>query len=131
MTEKEKEKIAQYRREGCGYTEISKRLNLTVECVRAYCKRNGLGGVAVNNDKVSYCEECGAVISQTPGRKHKRFCSDRCRMQWWNLHLERVKRKANYNLVCACCGTPFISYGNGNRKYCSHSCYINKRFGGR
>ena len=38
-------------------------------------------------------------------------------------------RKAVYHFVCACCGEPFTAYGNENRKYCSHSCYIAGRFG--
>lgn len=130
MTDKEKERIADYRREGYGYTEIAKRMNLSVECVRTYCKRHGLGGVSKTKNDASYCEECGAVIEQIPSRKHKRFCSDKCRMLWWNTHKESVKKRANYSLCCECCGNSFISYGNKNRKYCSHECYIKKRFGG-
>lgn len=38
--------------------------------------------------------------------------------------------KANYECICEYCGKTFLSYGNKNRKYCSHSCYINDRFGG-
>ncbi len=131
MTDKEKEAISGYRRNGYGYTEIARIVNLSVGSIKAYCKRHGLGGVASKSDSnVSYCEQCGAVVAQIPGRKHKRFCSDRCRMLWWNSHPEKVNRNANYSYICACCGTSFISYGNRNRKYCSHECYINKRFGG-
>lgn len=67
---------------------------------------------------------------QVFGRKEKRFCSDKCRNKWWNTHLDKVNRRANYDFVCAYCKKPFISYGNKNRKYCSHECYIADRFGG-
>jgi len=63
------------------------------------------------------------------GRKHKRFCSDLCRNRWWNSHLDLVKRKAHYEYVCPACKTAFSVYGNANRKYCSHACYIRARFG--
>ena len=66
----------------------------------------------------------------TPGAKRKMFCSDACRVAWWNCHKDLVTRKAVYMIPCAGCGKVFKSYGNRNRKYCSHGCYINARFGG-
>ena len=50
--------------------------------------------------------------------------------RWWNSHLHLVKRKAMYDFVCPTCGKSFSAYGNRNRKYCSHECYIEARFGG-
>lgn len=47
-----------------------------------------------------------------------------------NYGSEEVNRKANYSCTCAFCGKQFTSYGNKHRKYCSHACYINDRFGG-
>jgi len=78
---------------------------------------------------VGYCKECGVPVEQTPGRKIKMFCSDRCRSKWWNMHLNEVDRKAYTDHVCANCGKPFRSYANRNRKYCCHECYIEARFG--
>lgn len=75
------------------------------------------------------CEQCGIMVVQNPGHKHKRFCSDKCRMLWWNSHQDLVKRKANYEFTCARCGKAFISYGNKSRKYCCQECYIEDRFG--
>jgi len=34
----------------------------------------------------------------------------------------------NLTMTCARCGKEFTSYGNKNRKYCSHDCYIKARF---
>lgn len=132
MTGKQKLQIKEFREQGYGYTQISKMMELSVESIRIYCKRNGLGGVAASlgQNNASCCEQCGTAVPQTPGRKHKRFCSDRCRMLWWNSHQDQVKRKANYTCTCAKCSKLFVSYGNKSRKYCSHECYIEDRFGG-
>ncbi len=77
------------------------------------------------------CEQCGSLILQTPRKKHKRFCYDKCRMSWWKSHQDQVNRKANYSFICAGCGQAFISYGNKSRKYCCRECYIEDRFGRR
>lgn len=134
MTEKEKRQIAVYREQGLSYTEISKKMDLSINSIKTYCKRHGLGGTrayeADSSLVVVACEHCGNPVKQNPGRKLKRFCSDKCRNLWWNSHLDQVKKKANYECTCVCCGKQFTSYGNKERKYCSHSCYIEDRFGG-
>ena len=56
--------------------------------------------------------------------------SEKCRNKWWNSNLDKVNRKANYEFICPHCKKPFSAYGNKNRKYCSHACYIEDRFGG-
>ena len=80
-------------------------------------------------DEVLLCKTCGTVVIQTPGRKAKKFCSDRCRMKWWNSHADQVNKKATYDLVCMNCGCSFQAYGNSKRKYCCHECYVEDRFG--
>jgi len=40
-----------------------------------------------------------------------------------------LDKKAIYNIICANCGTEFEAYGNKDRKFCSHNCYIASRFG--
>ncbi len=101
------------------------------------CRRKKLTGKAASQtmsamtrDGNHFCLCCGKEVAQTPGRKEKKFCSDRCRNKWWNSHLDRVKRKANYEFICPQCRKPFTAYGNAKRKYCSHECYIAHRFGG-
>jgi transposase len=37
--------------------------------------------------------------------------------------------KVFYTVKCTFCGTEFSCYGDKNRKYCSHKCYIDDRFG--
>lgn len=134
MTDKQKKQIEEYRNAGCGYTQISKKMDLSINSIKTYCKRHGLGGAfgssAPADNSRRCCDNCGKEVKQLPGRKLKRFCSDKCRMTWWNHHQENVNRKANYDFTCAYCGKAFTAYGNANRKYCSHECYIEDRFGG-
>lgn len=48
----------------------------------------------------------------------------------YNSNLDKVNRKANYEFICPHCKKLFSAYGNKKRKYCSHACYIEDRFGG-
>ena len=60
----------------------------------------------------------------------EKFCSDECRRHWWSAHQDELKKKptALYEKECAYCHKPFVAYGNKNRKYCSHECYVRDRF---
>ena len=130
LTEKQQAEIRRCRVEGLGYLKIAKQMDLSVNTVRSFCDRNGLTGVARKRDGVIPCKCCGRPVRQNPGRKEKKFCSDECRVKWWNAHQNQVNRKAIYKFRCARCGKTFTAYGNDHRKYCSHDCYIADRFGG-
>ena len=136
MNIEQKSRIASLRSEGYGYTKIAQVLGLSKNTVKSYCKRNSLSGAALESTAAipalapSFCLECGKEISQTPGRKEKKFCSDECRHKWWNARPEKITRKAVYSYTCAGCGKPFTAYGNSRRKYCCHACYIADRFKG-
>lgn len=134
MDDRQRQQIRELREEGYGYRRIAQELGISENTIKTYCRRHGLGGVAKNqvstDGKEKYCLNCRKVLEQMPGRKPKKFCSDRCRMRWWNSHLDQVKRKANYSFVCPVCKKQFTVYGNANRKYCSHARYIKARFGG-
>lgn len=73
------------------------------------------------------CRNCLKQLEQTPHRRKRYFCSDACRMAWWNAHPEKVNRKAYYKLVCKNCGEEFESYGNNRRTFCSRLCYTQYR----
>lgn len=77
------------------------------------------------------CLNCGAKLVQDPKRKQKKFCCDKCRNQWWNQHLDQVKRKSYYEITCQRCGKVTTVYGDSRRKYCSRECYIADRFSKR
>ena len=131
MTDAQKTQIAELRMQGNGYKKIAQLTGISVDTVKSYCRRNPIR-VEEPQAEVQGCTClcCGASISQIARQKPKKFCSDRCRNKWWNAHLDLAKRKANYDFTCQFCGRQFSAYGNKNRKYCSHSCYIEDRFGG-
>ncbi|MCD8237781.1 MAG: RNA polymerase subunit sigma-70 [Clostridiales bacterium] len=145
MTKEQQNQIHQLRSQGCGYKAIAKALSLPLSTVQSFCRRNNLTGSHFENpqsniskenapDKTAqpvgiYCKQCGNKLPDSEGHKTRIFCSDECRMKWWNSHQEQVARKAVYTFTCAHCGQKFTAYGNKNRKYCSHNCYIQDRFG--
>ena len=127
MTNGEKMLIAQQRRQGVGYTEIARKLGMSVNTVKSFCQRNGIKpiGKMVGSEN-NACRQCGSMLEYTPGRKKKQFCSDACRMHWWHDHREMSKTARGAK--CAACGREFIT--DRAQKYCSHTCYIAARFGG-
>ena len=137
MTENQKNQIIRMRSNGDGYRVISEKLGLSLNTVKSFCRRSGLGGVAKPERKKieysgegAYCQNCGTEIRQIAKQKKKRFCCDKCRNEWWNSHLDLVKRKSVHVQTCPACGKEFEVYGRTPRKYCSHGCYIADRFGG-
>lgn len=132
MTDAQKIQIGNLREAGLGYKKIAEQMELSENTVKTYCRRHGLGGNLAQQGAADkdVCLCCGVAVKQNPGRKEKKFCSDKCRNKWWNANLDKVNRKADYKFVCEYCKKPFTAYGNKNRKYCSHECYIEDRFGG-
>ena len=134
MNDTQRQQIKELRGKGYGYGRIAQVLSLSENTIKTYCRRHGLGGVVANPSPISteghFCLCCGVPVQQTAGRKEKKFCSDRCRNKWWNKNLDKVERRANYEFTCPYCKKTFMAYGNKNRKYCSHACYIEDRFGG-
>lgn len=135
MTNEQKNQIRKLRSSGYGYATIAEALGLTKNQVSAFCRRNNIAGNIAEVHRAEQpdancCRCCGKPITQTPGRKETKFCSDACRNKWWNAHLDQVDRKAVYEYTCKHCGRPFAAYGNSHRKYYSHDCYIRARFKG-
>lgn len=134
MTDEQKKQVTRLRQEGCGYTAIAKRLDISRDTVKSFCRRNGLNGnVAEGKTQAEMkagCRQCGKTLVQLAGMKPRVFCSDQCRIKWWREHPDQIKRRAVYTFSCACCGKVFTAYGNSKRKYCSHDCYIKDRFKG-
>ena len=113
--------INNMRLEGHSPSVIAAKLGLPAGTVRSHIHRHpDIAGTKA-------CKNCGRALMQPKGRREKKFCSDTCRMAWWNSHQEDVSRKAYYNLVCQHCGKEFESYGNKNRKYCCRACYVASR----
>ncbi len=134
MTDQQKIQTRRLRAEGHGYKDIATLLGISDNTIKSFCRREGLTGQAETPAKIvvdtHVCKQCGLPVAQNKGRKEKKFCSDKCRMAWWNSHQDIVKRKAIYEYVCPYCQNPFTAYGNNHRKYCSRACSFADRFGG-
>ena len=126
MTDWQKNQIQTMRMQGLSYVRIGQALEISDNTVRSFCRRNRLGDPVKNTIPCQYCGKPIKIISKEKPRK---FCSDRCRADWWNSHRDQVKQKAFYHFTCSACGREFTAYGNAHRKYCSHKCYIVGRFG--
>ncbi|MPM07614.1 hypothetical protein SDC9_53920 [bioreactor metagenome] len=126
MTNAQKSMIAEMRRQGCSYAKIAQSLSISENTIKTFCRRNRLAKDRAANTPV--CKQCGCSIEVKDKRKPRQFCSDKCRAAWWYAN-HKSPSKTEYSLICANCGQPFVSIGSKGRKYCSHRCYINARFG--
>lgn len=121
MRKQQLERLDMMRKQGKTASEIALALNISVNTIRSYIRRHP---IAEYDHK---CKNCGKAIYQAPGRKSKFFCSDKCRMTWWNSHRDAVNKKAYHTLACGYCGKEFESYADNTRKYCCRECYFKAR----
>lgn len=136
MNDRERMMITNRRTRGESIRAIASTLGLNANTVKSFCKRNAIQPAqpeGLSSSKTSrpvLCEHCGAKLHHTPNAKPKRFCCDQCRIAWWNA--ERKHKPENFDgaaYVCEHCGT--LIFSRKERKYCSHTCYIEHRFGKR
>lgn len=126
MTDNEKTKIIELRKKGYGYGQISIELNIPRSSVSTFCKRHGIDADII--DRFVLCKNCNKLIMLENKKKPKRFCSNECRVNWWNSHQNEVNKKAIYEYDCPSCGKHFTTYGNKKQRFCSHMCYIKSRY---
>ena len=133
MDDAQERMIITYRDKGCSYKTIADILKIPVNTVKSCCRRNQHKKSEPPQNPVTpdkdHCLNCGCEIVIIKGHRPKKFCSDQCRMAWWNSHKDNVNKKAVYSLVCKYCGAAFEAYGAKNRKYCSRRCYYMGRYG--
>lgn len=117
MTDTERSRIVELQHQGYGYKKISTITGLPLNTVKSFCTRHPvqIKELPVSN---ALCRNCLAPLEQTPHKRKRLFCSDTCRMAWWNAHPERVQRKAYYTLTCRHCVKQFESYGNSHEVIC-------------
>ena len=70
--------LTQMRIEGKKPTEIANALGISVNTVKSHIRRHP------EIPDTVFCVNCGAPVRQTEGRKMKKFCCDKCRINWWN-----------------------------------------------
>jgi len=103
MNVQQRQAIHRLRGEGLSYAKISALTGISENTVKSYCRRNDLGSVATEIPDTpvgSFCRQCGSPLTQTKGSKPKRFCSDKCRMTWWNSHPDAVNHKLVRQITC-------------------------------
>ena len=134
MTDKQKEQIRQLHANGYGYRKIASAIDIPIYTVKSYCRRltdEDIPTQPTSKADTDRCPVCYKKLVHISGRKKKRFCSDACRMKWWNNHKEQLNHEHIKNIACVHCGKTFSIYENSQQKYCSHACYIKERFGGK
>ena len=127
MTAEEKRKTIELRHFGRTYLDIAETLNLPEGTVKSFCWRNRMSAQSPSEESEpaqSFCRNCGQLITPQPDAPPRKFCSDKCRYDWW-----RKNRKPNNRAVCVGCNKEFFYYGKADRKYCSHACFTKHRFG--
>ncbi len=135
MTKEEKKQVEKHRNNGLSYAQISRMLEVSENTIKSYCRRSGLIGDRKSNKPIveqthNQCKNCGDKLLQGTRGKPKKFCSEKCRRNWWKENSDKTEKNALYTLVCQECGEAFQSYGNKDRKFCNHACYIKNRFKG-
>lgn len=133
MDSEDIEKLIVYRRQGYSYEKICKLINVSKSTVATYCRRHDIKPVTnVKETRTSeqqkygnmFCKYCGSKLIQSRRGQPKKFCSEACRRSWWKENEQALDKQAYYLITCKNCNKLFKSYGNKNRKYCSHECYI-------
>ena len=148
MTTEQKDIVRQLREQGCGYKKISNITGIHRETIKSYLKRHpcvvspsqsGLSQYktrktgsreASGEVEILLCKQCGKPIIQDSKRKAKLFCCDECRHIWWNKNRHR-EGGTPHTFICLGCRKEFQAFGSKERKYCSHDCYIEARFGAK
>jgi len=119
MTAYQKEQIPILREKGASYAAVAETLGLSVNAIKSFCRRNVPGST---EPEYSKCEQCKTPLKKSSHPGH-RFCSNKCRMDWWHKHPKKLNQKAVYHFTCPVCNKAFTAYGNAKRKYCSCKCY--------
>ena len=91
MTKVQKETLHSLRLDGYGYAAIADTLGISINTVKSYCQRNNLSYVEKVTQNIEtlpllYCQHCGKRLNQKEKSKPRKFCSDKCRLAWWNSH---------------------------------------------
>ena len=131
MTDQQKKQITGMRLRGASHAVIADALGLSRNTVKSFCLRNLRPEpleVQAAPALTGTCTQCSTGFVLCPGHRQRRFCSDRCRMTWWNAHRDLLRSKAKVELTCTCCGEHFMGYERQQRKFCSHACYIAHRY---
>ncbi len=79
MTDKEQRIIKNLRADGYSMMDISLLTSVPYNTIKSYFRRHKEA-----LPKYTKCLNCGMEIKVIKGHKIKRYCSDRCRISYWN-----------------------------------------------
>jgi len=127
MTNEQKKRLEQLRSEGLGYKRIAAELGLSLNTVQSFCRRHPAEMRVLGCSNENGCLFCGVMLHHTPGAKKRKFCSDRCRITWWNAHPEASAKRKVREVACGFCGVHFSVVGEQTRMYCSRICSARAR----
>ena len=128
MNQHEIEYIRKNRIDGVGFTTIAKALGLPLSTVKSYCRRHGVipkSGIDTVQ-QLRVCLHCGKAIGPVDMKGKKKFCSDKCRLDWWHMHRHMEKKAVDRR--CPVCGNVYRTAKE--QIYCSRVCYFSARYGG-
>jgi endogenous inhibitor of DNA gyrase (YacG/DUF329 family) len=133
MDADQKQQIQQMRQEGLSYSQIASALGISENTIKSFCRRNSLCTMKspkplVAKETHAFCKHCEKPLTHGTKGQPKKFCSEECRRAWWKANDNQLMKKAYYTFKCIGCGKKNESYGNRNRKFCGHACYIKNRF---
>ena len=119
MTAEQKLDILRLRKEGMKTKDIAEKVRLSEPNVKKILHD-------VHDDE-TICLNCGAIIKKSK-YKPRKYCSPKCKFEYYKLHPEITAKKTYHRLICQCCHREFLSYAKAKRKYCSKSCASKSRF---
>ena len=91
MSKHTHKEIERMRMDGYGPTRIARELGLSINTVKSHIRRHpGMKNTV-------FCLQCGRAVPQTPGRKQKKFCSNKCRSRYWNDQYRKGSRDGKSN----------------------------------
>lgn len=127
MTDEEKKTAMKMIERGYGYRIIASQLGLSVNTVKSFCHRQKVKGTDIPMTYVPYrdCLWCGELLAQLPHKKKKKFCSDKCRLAYWNDQPEELRKRTHHECVCEFCGKTFLK--PKPQRFCSTACYAEYR----
>ena len=96
-----------FKSKGTAIKKIAIMLGLPINTVKSYCRRHSQNENASTYEN-GFCKNCGTPVKQLPNRKEKKFCSDKCRIDWWLKHVAEHKTKTQQEVKCRLCGKPLL-----------------------
>ena len=118
MTDKERIVVDALVANNVPVSKIAAQIGISKNTIKSYLQRKKVSDVCLN---------CGSVLKHIPHHKKKKFCSDKCRMHYWNTHPQEMTLKNATIIKCEYCGKDVFSYRKKARRYCSRACAIEGR----